>query len=177
MADVDEMPPYATEPVAEFARGLFRSQGEPGAMHINRVTRRTAFFQVAGVRWSPVALTVAELLDAQRLRHPMTRSAARAINPAFKYKRIGAGEAEAAAVAVSRGWTLWSDDAAVVGLLAALHPSHPVERIGRLLIRAVTEGHLSCVEAAHLYNSTFKQDLGLWTSLTLRCHRGRLIAN
>jgi hypothetical protein len=121
-------------------------------------------------------LTLAELNDAQRLLHPATRVEARAINPAFKYKRIGLGEAEAAAVALSRGWTLWSDDAAIVGMLAALHPGQPVERIGRLLMRAVDEGLLDCDEATHLYNVTFKQDLGLWTSVTLRCHHGRLLS-
>lgn len=177
VADVDEIPPYATEPVAEFARGLFRSQGEASALHINRVTRRTDFFQAAGELWSPVALTVAELLDAQRLVHPATRAAARAIHPAFKFKRVGVGEAEAAAVALARGWTLWSDDAAIVGLMAALHPDHAVERIGRLLMRAVHDGLLNCEDAAHLYNATFKQELGLWTSLTLRCHHGRLIVS
>ncbi len=174
VADADEMPPYASEPVAEFARGLFRSQAEAGAMHANRVARRTAFFQASGAQWLPVALTVAELHDTQRLLQPATRTAAQKINPAFKFKRVGAGEAEAAAVALSRGWTLWSDDAAIVGLLAALHQGHPVERIGRLLKRAVNEGLLSCEDAAHLYNDAFKRDLGLWTSITLRCRGGRL---
>jgi hypothetical protein len=177
VADGDELPPYATRPLAEFARGLFRSQAEAGALHANRVARRTAFYQAVGAMWSPVALTAAELHDAQKFLQPATQVTARAINPAFRFKRIGAGEAEAAAVALSRSWTLWSDDSAIVGLLAALHPSLPVERIGRLLIRAVTEGLLSCEDAAHLYNSTFTQDLGLWTSLTLRCRHGRLIAS
>ena len=168
VADADEIPPYAGEPGAEFARGLFRSQAEAGAQHANRVARRTAFYHAIGEIWSPVALTETELRDAQRLLQPATRIAAQQINPAFKFKRVGGGEAEAAAVALSRGWTLWSDDAAIVGLLAAMHPEHPIERIGRLLMRAVNEGLLSCEDAAHLYNGTFKQDLGLWTSLTLR---------
>jgi hypothetical protein len=55
-----------------------------------------------------------------------------------------------------------------------MHPEHPIERIGRLLMRAVNEGLLSCEDAAHLYNGTFKQDLGLWTSLMLRCRDRRL---
>lgn len=174
VTDADEMPPYASEPVAELARGLFRSQAKAGVLHTNRVARRTAFYKAVGTTWLPVTLTETELRDAQRLLHPATRAAAQKINPAFKFKRVGAGEAEAAAVALSRGWTLWSDDAAIVGLLAALHPGRPVERIGRLLMRAVNEGLLSCEDAAHLYNGTFKQDLGLWTSLTLRCRNGRL---
>ncbi len=177
VANVDELPPYADEPVAEFARGLFWSQGKASPLHNNRVSRRTTFFQAAGVQWTPVTLTVAELIDAQRLLHPATRAEARAINPAFKYKRIGLGEAEAAAVALSRSWPLWSDDAAIVGMLAALHPGQPVERIGRLLIRAVAERLLGCDEAAHLYNVTFKQDLGLWTSVTLRCQHRRLLSS
>lgn len=174
VADVDEAPPFDDEPRAEFARGLYRGQGETSALHINRVMQRMAFYQAAGKQWSPVTLNVAELLDAQRLMHPATRAAARAINPVFKYKRVGVGESEAAAVALSHGWTLWSDDAAIVGLLAALHPGHPVERIGRFLMRAVAEGLRACPEAADLYNVTFKQELGLWTSLALTCDGGRL---
>ncbi len=176
VADMGEMPPYANEPVAEFARGLFLSQGKTDPLHVNRVARRVAFYQVAGVEWSTVAVTMAELLDAQSLSHPAMRAAARAANPAFKFKRVGSGEAEAAAVALSRGWTLWSDDAAIVGLLAALHPSHPVERIGRLLMRAVAARLIRCNEAVHLYNVMFRQELGLWSSISLRCREGRLHA-
>lgn len=73
VADVDEAPPFDDEPRAEFARGLYRGQGETSALHINRVMQRMAFYQAAGKQWSPVTLNVAELLDAQRLMHPATR--------------------------------------------------------------------------------------------------------
>jgi hypothetical protein len=91
VADADEIPPYAGEPGAEFARGLFRSQAEAGAQHANRVARRTAFYHAIGEIWSPVALTETELRDAQMLLQPATRISARTINPAFKFKRVGGG--------------------------------------------------------------------------------------
>ena len=46
--------------------------------------------------------------------------------------------------------------------------------IGRFLMRAVAEELRACPEAADLYNVTFKQELGLWTSLALTCDGGRL---
>ncbi len=82
---------------------------------------------------------------------------------------------ESAAVAVARGWTLWSDDAAIVNLLAALYPDHPVERISDLVMRAAQEGLLPCQEAADLYNDMFKRMLGLWTMRTLICDNGQVL--
>ena len=118
---------------------------------------------------------MAELQQARYFASHAAREAARQIDPTLKVKRVGAGEAEAAAVALARGWTLWSDDAAIVNLLAALHPSHPVERIGSLLIRAAREGLIGCQEAADLYNDVFKRALGLWTSLMLDCRNSQLV--
>lgn len=173
--DPAERPPFLHQPIAELAKGVFvaqRDQGRPG--HATRIARRTAFYSAVGASWHPAELTNAELRLAQHFMSAESRLAARTINPDFRFKRINAGEAECAAVAVARGWTLWSDDAAIVQILAALHPTHPVERIGNLLVRAVDEGLISCPAAADLYNLVFKQELGLWTTLTLTCRGGRL---
>ena len=99
----------------------------------------------------------------------------RRVDPAFRFKRVCAGEAEAAAVAVARGWTLWSDDAAIANVLAALHPGHPVERISNLLVRAAREELLPCQDAADLYNDVFTGVLGLWTNLTLSCENDTVV--
>lgn len=78
-------------------------------------------------------------------------------------------------MAVIRGWTLWSDDTAIVDLLAALHPGQPVERISDLLAWAVREGLVGCQDAADLYNNVFKGTLGLWTTRALACEQGQVV--
>jgi hypothetical protein len=168
--DPAETPPFARAPLAEFARGVFAAQRDPGhPRHAARIVRRTAFYRAVGDAWTPVDLATTELRLARFFASTEAREAARRTNPRLRVKRIGRGEAETAAVAVARGWTLWSDDAAIINLLAALHPGHPVERISDLLVRAVHEGLLDCEAAAALYNGVFRDTLGLWTSRTLTC--------
>lgn len=78
-------------------------------------------------------------------------------------------------MAIARGWTLWSDDAAIVYLLSVRYPDHPIERVSDLVMRAAREGWLGCQEAADLYNDIFKGTLGMWTSLTLVCRNGQVV--
>jgi hypothetical protein len=173
--DPAETPPFARQPVAEFAKGIFAAQRDLSQpLYAVRVQRRTAFYRAVGAAWRPVDLSYSELQQARYFAAPAAREAARLADPMLKVKRVSAGEAEAAAVAVSRGWTLWSDDAAIVNLLAALYPGQPVERISDLVMRAAQEGLLPCHEAADLYNDMFKRILGLWTTRTLICDSGQV---
>ena len=168
--DPDETPPFSAQPTAEFARGAFSFQerlGDP--LTAVRLHRRTAFYLDVDTRWMPVTLSAEELQQAERFAPPATWSAAEAMEPTRRIKRVGRGEAECAAVAITRGWTLWSDDAAIIDLLAVLHPEQPVERISDLLVRAAREGLLGYCEAATLYNEVFRDTLGLWTTRTLDC--------
>jgi hypothetical protein len=174
--DPTETPPFTRQPVAEFAKGVFAAQRDLSQpLHATRVQRRTAFYQDISAAWHPVDLSYDELRQARYFASTAAREAAHRIESKFKVKRVSAGEAEAAAVAVTRGWTLWSDDAAIVNLLAALYPGHPVERISDLVIRAAQEGLLLCQEAADLYNDTFKGMFGLWTTHTLICDNGQVL--
>ena len=68
------------------------------------------------------------------------------------------------------------DDAAIVSLVVALRPDHPVERIGDLLARSVRKGPLARAEAAALCNDVLKGTLKLWTSLVLVCREGQIAA-
>ena len=174
--DPAETPPFARQPVAEFAKGIFAAQRDLSQqLHATRVQRRTAFYRAVGAAWRPVTLSYSELQQARYFASTAAREAARLADPTLKVKRVSAGEAEAAAVAVARGWTLWSDDAAIVNLLAALYPDHPVERISDLVIRSAQEGLQPCQEAADLYNDTFKGTLGLWTTRTLICDNDQVL--
>lgn len=171
----NEVPPFDRQPAAEFAMGLYNAQRDLlSPLHAMRVQRRTAFYQAVGTAWRPVFLSPAEIQQTRYFVSSAARQAVRRIDPTLRVKRIQAGEAEAAAVAVTRGWTLWTDDLAMVNILSILHPDCKVERIGALLMRAVHEGLLGCQEAADLYNDVFKRTLRLWTTITLVCNGGRL---
>jgi len=173
--DPTETPLFVRQPIAEFTRGIYRAQQDLSlSLHATRVQRRTAFYQAVGSAWLPVTLSVAELRTTQYLASPTARKTARGIVPTLKARHVGAGEAESAAVAITRDWTLWIDDSAIVNLLAALYPGHPVERISDLVIRAAHEGLIGCQEAADLYNDVFRDRLGLWTNLRLFCENGRI---
>ena len=174
--DPADSPPFPSQPIAEFARGAFYFQERQGnPLAAVRLNRRTAFYLDAGTSWTTTALSSAELIQTEAFMNPATWSAAETMDPARSIKRVSRGEAECAAVAVTRGWTLCTDDAAIVDLLAALYPAQPVERISDLLIRAVHEGLLDCQEAADLYNDVFRDALELWTTYTLICENGAIL--
>jgi hypothetical protein len=176
IVDPAERPPFARQPTAEFARGAFYFQQRLGRpLDAVRLNRRTAFYSGIDVHWRPVLLSPAELQLAASFVDPATWRRAETANPAVQIKKVDRGEAECAAVAVTRGWTLWSDDAAIVDLLAALHPGCHIERISDLLARAAREGLITRQEAADLYNNVFKGMLGLWTKRSLACQQGHVV--
>jgi len=152
--DPAEQPPFVRPPIAEFAKGVWHAQQDLGrAISARRVQRRVAYYQSGA--WHPVALSVAELQRAAYLASRAARDAARAANPAFKAKRVDPGEAECAAVAIERGWELWSDDGGIVALMRTLHPHLRVERLCGLLIRAVRAGLIPCTEAEASHSRSF----------------------
>jgi len=174
--DPNEIPPFSCQPLSEFARGLFHAQSKQGqALYAQRVQRRTAFITTATSPCKSVQMSVTELQQAQYLTSPAARGQAKQVDPNVRIKRISLGEAECAAVAVTRGWVLWSDDNAIIGLVNTLYPGHPVERISDMLARAVDEGFIACQDAADLYNHVFHGSLNLWTTLSARCSYGRLV--
>ena len=174
--DPTEVPPFTRQPVAEFARGVFAAQRDLAQpLHATRVQRRTAFYRAVGATWSPVSLSGTELRQARYFVSPAARATARLADPTLRVKRISAGEAEAAAVALVRGWTLWSDDSSIINLLAALHPGQPVERMSDLVVSGADEGLLACQEAADLYNELFVGQLGLYSKIVLRCQDDQVV--
>jgi hypothetical protein len=174
--DPAEVPPFPSQPTAEFAQGAYYFQERQGnPLAAVRLNRRTAFYLDVDTAWTPATLSTEELQQADLFASPATWAAAEARDPGRRIKRVSRGEAECAAVAVTRGWTFWTDDAAILDLLAVLHPAQPVERISDLLIRAAREGLLGCQEAAELYNDVFRDTLELWTTYSLVCDNGQVI--
>ncbi len=61
------------------------------------------------------------------------------------------GEAACVAIAIERRWTLATDDTDALRVLDRLAPSHPYERIRRLLIRAANDGLITETEANDIH--------------------------
>lgn len=170
--DPTDIPPFASPPISEFATGLYAAQQDPSrALLATRARNRAAFVRsrARGV-WRPVELSPSEFRLAHYLTTRDARDDARRQNPQFKAKRIAFGEAECAAVAINRGWTLWTDDQSIVELVRTLHPNCQVERLCGLLVRATREELIPCNAARHLYNDIFKGQLNLWSTLELHCN-------
>ncbi|MDI3340149.1 MAG: hypothetical protein QJR03_06410 [Sphaerobacter sp.] len=169
--DPSECPPYAAQPVSEFAKGIYRAQPNPtDPIHAQRVQHRTAFIQAIHGSWQPVRLSQRQLTLAHYLQSRQARDDARARDPGVRVKRIDPGEAECAAVALMRGWELWTDDGGIISLLQVRYPQCQVVRTCAPLMRAVARGLIPCADAAHLYNDIFTAQLGLRTQLSLYCH-------
>lgn len=74
-------------------------------------------------------------------------------NPVKKRKRgLDPGEAECVAVAISRKWTLLSDDQAAVDVVKGLGQPVEVIRTCQLLVKAVIAQIIDCANAKTLFN-------------------------
>jgi hypothetical protein len=176
IVDPNEVPPFLRQPISEFAKGVHYFQQRLGRpLDATRLARRMAFYQGIGAAWQPVQLSPTELSQAQYLASPVARLAAQNANPAVSIKRVDRGEAECAAVAIARGWRLWTDDAAIISLVSTLYPGHPIERVSDLLARAVQQGFVPCSDAIDLYNRIFKGELRLWSRLSAACEQNALV--
>ncbi|MGY2896784.1 hypothetical protein [Deinococcus sp. UYEF24] len=162
----DERPPFTRDPTSEFARGLYAAQQDlKQVRYALRAYRRSAFYQ--DDLWQPLELTRPELELARYLSSREARDQARKQDPQFKAKSVSAADAECAAVAITRGCELWSDDGGIVTLVRTLYPKQPVVRLCALLARAVNEGQLNFEAALDVYERIFKGELLLWSTVSL----------
>ncbi len=174
-----------TEPASEFLRPLYISQFpgneayEPWSPHIR------AFALGKGTAWQPAALTISELALASSFRDKRIRAEVRQRCPDIRGRiELDIGEAEAAAVAVSRGFTFLVDDRAAVQLVRCLYPEVTVLRTCGLLVHAAEKGYLPCDAAADLFNRRLAREMGFYASrkedgvtqhLQLRCGPPRCV--
>jgi len=162
----DERPPFIDDPTSEFARGVYAAQQDLRQVrYALRAHRRSAFYQ--DELWQPLALTRSELELAHHLSSREARDQARKLDPRFKAKSVSAADAECAAVAITRGLELWSDDGGIVTLVRTLYPAQPVVRLCALLARAVNEGQLDFEAALDVHERIFKGELLLWSTVSL----------
>jgi hypothetical protein len=185
--DVEEtlLPDFPrNEPASEFLRPLYIA-GQPGYSDYRKIAPFIQSFALgAGDLWEPVEPSKDELALSARLSSRTIRPEVRRSCPGTSRKRVelDPGEAEAAAIAISRGWTFLTEDQASVELLKCLYPDVPVQRTCTLLVHAVERETLTCEEAANLFNRRMVDDLGFWATrradgirqrLWLRCDPAR----
>jgi hypothetical protein len=129
-----------------------------------------------GDLWEPVEPSKEDLVLATRLSNRTIRSDVRRTCPGISRKKmeLDPGEAEAAAVAITRGWTFLTEDQASVELLGCLYPDVPVQRTCTLLANAVEQETLTCEEAFELFNRRMVDELGFWATCRAKGTRQRL---
>lgn len=176
----DPIPPVDV-PRSEFLMPLYLARFAEGARYRARSEFLRSFAASVGTLWQPAAPTLAELALAARFSNRSIRAEVRARNPPIRRKRIelDAGEAEAAAIAASRGWTFLTEDQASVDLVRALYPDLPVLRSCPLLLHAVANEYVPRDKASELFNRRVVREIGFYTtrptpdggreSLRLRC--------
>lgn len=101
-----------------------------------------------------------ELFLARRMRLREIWKETKDVEPRFTKRGLGAGEAEACAVAVKRNWTLLIDDQPAIELLRGLGHSVPHARTCKLLKHAVEKEYIHCEEAMHLFNRKIVDKFG-----------------
>lgn len=141
-----------------------------------------SFVLSIGMLWEPVELTKSELELARQYSLRSIWGKTTGVESRFKKRGLGPGEAEACAVAVTRGWTLLVDDQPAVELLRGLGHSVAVTRTCALLHHAVEKDHLSCADAMKLFNEGMVDKYGFNATrnqrterLWLRCNPPRCV--
>jgi hypothetical protein len=165
-----------TQPASEFLRPLHMAS-LPGYPEYRKIAPFIKSFALApGDLWEPVEPTKEELVLAARLSNRTIRAEVRRTCPETSRKKmeLDPGEAEAAAIAITRGWTFLTEDQASVELLGCLYPDVPVQRTCVLLVHAVEQDILTCEEASGLFNRRVVDELGFWATRRVDGARQRL---
>lgn len=166
-----------SEPASEVLKPLHMA-GQPGYPEYRRIAPFIQSFALgAGGLWEPVNPTKDELVLAARLSNRAIRSEVRRICPGTERRKkieLDRGEAEAAAIAITRGWTFLTEDQASVELLECLYPEVPLQRTCTLLVHAVDREILTCEEAFEMFNRRVVDELGFWATRRADGTRQRL---
>ena len=166
--DVDQLPlrPSSArelaDPRCDFLQTIYMSTVSGYRHYGKRGSYASSFLSCRGELWEHVMPTSKEVALAHRLRKGTsgTDLAVERARTASPVHRLGVGEAEAAAIAVSRGWTLLTDDRATAGVVSTQNPAIGTLGTCDLLTYAVACGLLPCAEAADLYNRRIGAQLG-----------------
>lgn len=166
---------FSRRPASEFLAPLYMSR-LPGYSDYTRPASYIQSFALkAGDLWEPAHPTEEELALAAYFRSNEARDELRRRCPEIRRERtkLAMGEAETAAVAISRRWTFLTEDQAAVELVRCLYPDVPVLRTCGLLLHAVERGHIACKEAAHLFNHRLEEEVDFRVSRETDTGTGR----
>ncbi len=158
-------------PRCEFFKTLYEISGQAGERYASAAPFIHSFAGSAGTQWASVDLSLEELELATAFSERSIWSGISGIPSKYTKKGLGAGEAEACAVAVTRGWSLLIDDQAAVELLAGLGHDIPCLRTCMLLTHAVQTELISCADAADLFNRRIVDQFGFSATRNKRTER------
>ena len=142
-------------PRSEVLSALYSLMNESGPTVHPGVHLIENFVQGEGVLWDPISLDHNELelafgfRDRSSVRERMRAANCSRVRHRGTLSRAGA---EAVALALTRNLTLLTEDRAAVDLVKCLYPSVTVLRTSDLLLCAAELGHVTCEEAAHIFN-------------------------
>jgi hypothetical protein len=159
--DSSEWPFEGRQPISEFLRGMARFSGLDDPLSQLRYERRERYLKYPAGLWTPAEPNMSELALAATLASREERQRAREKDSSLRVARVDPGEAECAALALSRGWEFWSDDSGMVPLLRTLYPAVHVERTCALVARCINDGLLTFAQGHELYEVVFKGQLEL----------------
>lgn len=164
------------QPASEFLKPLYMSGLREYPQHRSIAPFVQSFALGVGNLWDPVDPDLDELTLAARLSNKSIRDHVRRACPDITRPRIelNPGEAEIAAIAVTRGWTFLTDDQASAELLRCLYPDVQVLRTCSLLVHAVRQNYVSCEDASDIFNRHIVEELGFWAFRRTGRHRERL---
>lgn len=151
-------------PSSEFLKPLYMSSLPEHQEHKEIAPFIQSFALSAGDLWEPVEpgrkeLALAAHLSSKGIRDQVRGACLEITRPRIE---LDAGEAEAAAIAISHRWTFLTDDQASTELLRCLYPGVPVMRTCPLLVHAAEQGYVSCEEAVDRFNHRIVDELGFW---------------
>lgn len=158
-------------PRCEFLKTLYEISGQAGERYASAAPFIRSFAGSAGTQWASVDLSLEELELAAEFSERAIWSGITGVPSKYTKKGLGAGEAEACAVAATRGWTLLIDDQAAVELMTGLGYDVPCIRTCMLLTHAVHTGLISCPEAANLFNNQIVDFFGFNATRNKRTER------
>lgn len=174
---------YKVKPRCELLKPLYEAERQSSELLYDSALPCIQLFAVAlGSSWVPIELTEEEVVLARRFSSRSIWDKTKGIEARFKKRGLGPGEAEACAVAVTRGWTLLTDDQPAIELLKGLELPVAVIRTCQLLTHAVERELIACDQAMTLFNSEIVDRYGFNATrlrgaerLWLRCDPPRCV--
>jgi hypothetical protein len=162
--DPDE--PKGTPPLAmsELSRAIDyyeRRSRDPSRTDDERVAAAQAQRRLALVRESHARgdVEVVDMTEPERTVFAALTDSAQVEGFGLSFP-LDPGEAACVAIALTRAWTIVTDDDDALTAVRSRHATHPYERIRRLLVRAARSGFITEAEANAIH--TEMTNLGFW---------------